>query len=302
MKYILPTLMLAGLCGLVVPTPTALAQGTALTYQGRLNDAAGPANGTYNFQFTVRDAITGGSPVGVNPLPATLVVSNGLFTTTLDPGAGVFTGADRWLEIAVRTNGAVSFITLSPRQKITAAPYAIFSGGASTVAANGVNAAAIQNGAIGLAKVASGVIDATNLAPNSVTSAQLADSIALGASNVVGQLDVFRTAAGTPAISLFGGASQISTYGSDGLEQIRLWGVSYGEMWLLNNLPSNDRAVFLSANGANGGYLALGSSNGINRAALSGANAGGVLDLLNGFNSLTLHLRSEERRVGKECA
>ena len=132
MKNILPALLASVLCSLVVPTPTARAQGTALTYQGRLHDAAGPASGTYNFQFTVRDALTGGSAVGVNPLAATLVVSNGLFTATLDPGAGVFTGANRWLEIAVRTNGAALFTTLSPRQKLTAAPYAIMAGTATS--------------------------------------------------------------------------------------------------------------------------------------------------------------------------
>ena len=72
MKNILPALLASVLCSLVVPTPTARAQGTALTYQGRLHDAAGPASGTYNFQFTVHDALTGGSPVGVNPLAAML--------------------------------------------------------------------------------------------------------------------------------------------------------------------------------------------------------------------------------------
>ena len=132
MKNTLPLLLASALCSLFVPTPTARAQGTAITYQGRLNDAAGPASGTYDFQFTVLDALTGGSPVGLNPLAVTLAVSNGLFTATLDPGAGVFTGADRWLEIAVRTNGAASFTNLSPRQKITAAPYAITAGTAVT--------------------------------------------------------------------------------------------------------------------------------------------------------------------------
>ena len=53
-----------------------------------------------------------------------LDVSNGLFTVTLDFGSGIFTGADRWLEINVRTNGGGAFTTLSPRQRITTVPYA----------------------------------------------------------------------------------------------------------------------------------------------------------------------------------
>jgi len=140
----------------------AAAQGTALTYQGRLNEAAGPANGTYNFQFTVRDALTNGNAVGVNPLAATLLVSNGLFTATIDPGSGVFTGADRWLEIAVRTNGAAAFTNLSPRQKITVAPYATYAGGASAAGISGTLGAA-QIPSLDASKITSGTFSAAQI-------------------------------------------------------------------------------------------------------------------------------------------
>jgi len=138
------------------------AQGTALTYQGRLNDAAGSANGTYNFQFTVRDALTNGNAVGVNPLAATLLVSNGLFMATIDPGSGVFTGADRWLEIAVRTNGAAAFTNLSPRQKITVAPYATYAGGASAAGISGTLGAA-QIPSLDASKITSGTFSAAQI-------------------------------------------------------------------------------------------------------------------------------------------
>ena len=52
-------------------------------------------------------------------------MSGGLFTTTIDFGAGVFTGGSNWLEIAARTNGGGSFTTLAPRQQLTPVPYAI---------------------------------------------------------------------------------------------------------------------------------------------------------------------------------
>ncbi|MFN8482394.1 MAG: hypothetical protein U0768_04925 [Anaerolineae bacterium] len=59
--------------------------------------------------------------------PHTLVgqrVSNGLFTVGL-PFGDAFTGADRWLKTEVRCpSGSGGFVTLSPRQHITAAPYA----------------------------------------------------------------------------------------------------------------------------------------------------------------------------------
>ncbi|VGO16732.1 hypothetical protein PDESU_05323 [Pontiella desulfatans] len=103
------------------------AQSSAFTYQGRLTDGSTPASGNYDFRFTLYDstnllgAIVAG-PVDLMAIP----VSNGLFTVAPDFGDGVFTGADRWLEIGVRSNGTASaFTALSARQSITAAPYAL---------------------------------------------------------------------------------------------------------------------------------------------------------------------------------
>src|SRR5688500_5175481 len=82
----------------------AMAQGTAFTYQGRLIEAGSTVNGSYDLRFTPYDALAGGSAVSSAVTNAATPVSNGLFTVTLDFGAGVFTGAARWLEIGVRTN------------------------------------------------------------------------------------------------------------------------------------------------------------------------------------------------------
>ncbi|HMD55678.1 MAG TPA: hypothetical protein VKJ65_14120, partial [Phycisphaerae bacterium] len=43
---------------------TVQAQGTAFTYQGRLNGGGSPANGLYDFQFALSNAPSGGSQVG----------------------------------------------------------------------------------------------------------------------------------------------------------------------------------------------------------------------------------------------
>src|SRR5881628_1592631 len=85
--------------------PFARAQGTAFTYQGRLNDGANPADGTYNLRFALFDALTVGNQIGLPLTNAPVGVTNGLFTVTLDFGPGVFPGADRFLEIGTRTNG-----------------------------------------------------------------------------------------------------------------------------------------------------------------------------------------------------
>jgi trimeric autotransporter adhesin len=103
---------------------SGFAQGTAFTYQGRLNDGANPANGTYDLRFIAYDGSAGGSEQGPIITSNGILVSNGLFTTTLDFG-GIFFGGARWLEISVRTNGGSSFTILSPRQPLAPAPYAI---------------------------------------------------------------------------------------------------------------------------------------------------------------------------------
>ncbi|GIV94152.1 MAG: hypothetical protein WHS83_06470 [Chloroflexus sp.] len=54
-----------------------------------------------------------------------MTVSNGLFTVTLDFGPGAFTGDARWLQIAVRCTGDSGYTALTPRQPLTAAPYAL---------------------------------------------------------------------------------------------------------------------------------------------------------------------------------
>src|ERR1035437_9999588 len=93
------------------------AQGTAFTYQGRLNNNGAAANGSYDLQFAILDALAGSSQIG-GPLTNTATaVSNGLFTVTLDFGAGVFTGADRWLEIGAGANGGAAFPKPGPRPK-----------------------------------------------------------------------------------------------------------------------------------------------------------------------------------------
>jgi len=109
------------------------AQGTAFTYQGRLNDSGVPANGTYDFTFQLFDAATGGSSQGGPVTNNNMVVSQGLFTTILDFGANPFVaGAPRWLEIGARTNNGDVFTVLAPRQQLTPSPYAVFAGNAAS--------------------------------------------------------------------------------------------------------------------------------------------------------------------------
>ena len=107
--------------------------GTAFTYQGRLNEGANPASGLYDFSFAAFDAATLGTQSGSTVNLAAVPVTNGLFNVTLDFGT-VFDGSARWLAISVKTNGGASYATLSPRQPLTPAPYAVFAPTAGSAA------------------------------------------------------------------------------------------------------------------------------------------------------------------------
>ena len=135
----------------------ASGQSSTFTYQGRLMDNAAPANGIYDLHFTIYDASAGGTAVAATITNSSTSVSNGLFTVELNPGVGVFNGADRWLEIGVRTNGSLSaFNILSPRQFISSAPYAIraqqtpASGIQGTISNSQLPTSVVSNGATGV--------------------------------------------------------------------------------------------------------------------------------------------------------
>jgi hypothetical protein len=101
-------------------TGSALAQGTAFTYQGQLKDAGAAAAGDYDMTFRLFDADSGGNQVGTDIDMPALAVSEGLFTVLLDFGVDAYTdNQPRWLEITV--NGE----PLSPLQPLTPAPFSI---------------------------------------------------------------------------------------------------------------------------------------------------------------------------------
>lgn len=103
--------------------------GQGFTYQGYLDDSGNPANGSYDFEFGLFDAASGGNQIG-STQSETLSVSDGVFMVVLNSagefGANVFDGSELFLEIKVWDTGSNSFVTLTPRQALTAVPYAHF--------------------------------------------------------------------------------------------------------------------------------------------------------------------------------
>ncbi len=122
--------MIAALCGLAVQCAAfdarALADGTptssAITYQGQLRQAGQPFTGVVG---TLRFELFDGAGPGATSIGSAIeftdvTVVDGLVTVDLDFGLLAFGGDDRWIEITI--DGT----TLSPRQRLAAAPYALF--------------------------------------------------------------------------------------------------------------------------------------------------------------------------------
>jgi len=116
----------------VCGAPLASAQTTEFTYQGNLVDNSIPANGNYDFEFRLFAVSTAGTPIGTRTR-LNVAVTNGGFTVRLDFLPAAFNGADRFLEIGVKSAGSPDpFTMLSPRQQITYAPYSFRSLNAET--------------------------------------------------------------------------------------------------------------------------------------------------------------------------
>ena len=185
------------ICALVLTgLPVAAAPlGTAFTYQGRVQNGTNPVTGLFDFRFAVYDAAAAGNQVGPTLNQSAVPVTNGLFLATLDFGAGAFDANARWLDIAVRTNNAATFTTLSPRQPLTPTPAALYASTAGTatlasgVAAGTVTATALASGAVTPAKLAS---DSNGLAR--VTAGTLAinsNAVTLSVNEFLNDRDLF---------------------------------------------------------------------------------------------------------------
>jgi type VI secretion system secreted protein VgrG len=142
------------------------AQGTAFTYQGRLNNGSAPAGGSYDLTFTLYPVSVAGGAVAGPLTNSAVAVTNGLFTTTIDFG-DIFSGTNYWLEIAVRTNATGSFTTLAPRQQVTPAPYAIYSTSAGTAASATMATTATSAGSVSAANITGTILNSS--LPNSPT-------------------------------------------------------------------------------------------------------------------------------------
>jgi hypothetical protein len=121
--------LLTGLLVLIITVAaaarTAQAQSTTFMYQGKLTETGAAANGVYDLEFKLYDAV--GGQVGPVVTRDDVQVTDGLFTVPLDFGLSPFTSGTAFtLEIGVRPgDSSGAFTALTPRQPISSSPYAI---------------------------------------------------------------------------------------------------------------------------------------------------------------------------------
>ena len=111
---------------LAQPTAAQASVGSSFSYQGQLKSGENLVNGSCDFQFRLYDASVGGNQVGGIQSVNSVTVIDGFFSTNLDFGGEAFDGSARWLSVSVRCpGGSGGYTLLSPRQPLSATPYAL---------------------------------------------------------------------------------------------------------------------------------------------------------------------------------
>ncbi len=230
---------------------TTFAQGTAFSYQGRLNDGGSAATGIYDLRFTICDALTSGNVVAGPLTNSATGITNGLFAVTLDFGSGVFTGPGRWLEIAARTNGAASFTTLSPRQPVLPMPYAIMASSASNLLGNLPAAqlsGTLANGALPASPNFSGTVTASAFSGNG------ANLTSLNANNLASGTVPLAQLSGITSTQLAAAAWQLATNlngGNAALATNVVSGIAITNAFITNSVFAGNGAGLSGLNPAN---------------------------------------------------
>ena len=258
--FLYPFLALALFVG--VHSVTARAQGTAFTYQGRLQNNGSPANGFYDFQFVLSNAPSGGRQIGYTVTETGIGVTNGLFTATLDFGE-VFSGSALYLGVSVCSNGVGNYQNLSPLQELTPTPYAITAEGLSATAQLNLPGLVIQQNTNGAPNLIGG--SPANYVSGGIVGATIGGG---GAANYNSTL-LINSVGGD--FGTVGGGAQNNVIGQYGTVS----GGSYNTAGSVLDTQSYDTVGGGSGNIANGGYSTVGGGLGNTATSFIASVAGG---------------------------
>ena len=109
------------------------------TYQGQLRNAGQLVNGPVDLRITLWDADVAGGQIGSANTFNAMQLNDGRFACGLNFGNVAFDGSNRWIQVEFRNPaGTGQYQALTPRDKITATPYALY-------ALNGANGVWVYN-------------------------------------------------------------------------------------------------------------------------------------------------------------
>ncbi len=98
----------------------------SISYQGSLTDGGSPANGTYDFEFKLFDAVSGGSQLGSTYVAEDVSVADGVFSVAVDLGTPVFWEGDQFLQVGARPGASgSSFTAIGTPAQVLATPLAL---------------------------------------------------------------------------------------------------------------------------------------------------------------------------------
>ncbi|HEX2836854.1 MAG TPA: hypothetical protein VHN77_01870 [Phycisphaerales bacterium] len=151
---------------------------TAFTYQGELQNGGTPVDGAHDLRFRLYDALASGTQLGTTLCVDNVQVVGGKFTVQLDFGSQ-FAGQQRFLDIQVRPDtgldcsNATGYTLLTPRQSLTASPYASYapSAGAAATATTATNATQLNGQSAGFYQ------NASNLTAGTIPDARMASNV-----------------------------------------------------------------------------------------------------------------------------
>lgn len=178
--WTIPLLMIAA-----TPATADWEAGQTFTFQGRLLEYGEPANGSYDFQFSLYNTASGGIQVGDTTLTTGCLVVDGLFKVDLDFGTNPspFDGRAFWMEVTTRpydeNNPDAPFSGLFPRLSVSPTPYSLKAAGAAmadSVANNAVTSEKIQDLAVATCDLANGAVTADKLAAGAVTTNKIGNN------------------------------------------------------------------------------------------------------------------------------
>ena len=229
-------LLLAALFILLLSPRPARAGTTYFSVTGQLRTSSAPPaavpNGSYDLQFQLFSAATGGSQVGPTVSVPSVAVVSGIYYAQVDFG-NVFGGQAYWVQVSYRLTGGGVYTLVSPRTIVPSAgnaDYALLSGNTRAIQGKGILSTVPTTGQVL-------TYNGTNWAPSLIGASDLVLPLALSASNA------------NPLLSVTNGGAGDALYGQSTGYGIGVHGDSSGYLGVYGHSGSGDGVYGLSDSG-----------------------------------------------------